>query len=115
MTSPAQRDTLTAAEKALLQQVRQAIHHRLPDADVYLYGSSARGSRKPDSDYDILVLTDTELDWREQTLVREKVFDIEIERGPVICLLFKSKEDWNSPFSRVSPFHKEVERDKVAL
>ncbi|GAG58037.1 unnamed protein product, partial [marine sediment metagenome] len=38
--------------------IRKNIHETDPNAHVILYGSRARGEEKPDSDWDILVLTD---------------------------------------------------------
>ena len=46
----------------LLKQCKAAITDILPDAEIILYGSRARGDAHPDSDYDLLVLTDQETD-----------------------------------------------------
>ena len=41
-----------------LRAVRDAVLELDPDAEVYLFGSVARGSARPDSDVDILVVSD---------------------------------------------------------
>ncbi len=102
-------------DRRLLNEVKRIIHESLPTADVLLYGSVARGAHDTESDYDILVLTDSPLRRRDQNEIRSAVFDWELEQGVVISMLFRSKGEWNSPLARVSPFHGEVEKDAVAL
>ena len=46
------------ADKDLLERCRWAVRHVVPDADIILYGSRARGDAQEYSDYDILVLVD---------------------------------------------------------
>jgi predicted nucleotidyltransferase len=50
------------ADADLLQRCKKAIRAVVPDADVILYGSRARGDAKDDSDYDLLVLVDRPAD-----------------------------------------------------
>jgi predicted nucleotidyltransferase len=46
-----------------LSIIKQYLLGRFPEAKVYLYGSRAKGTNRPDSDYDIscLVTTDTKV------------------------------------------------------
>lgn len=102
-------------DRQLLREVKLIVHESLPTADVLLYGSVARGTQSTESDYDILVLTDSPLSHRDENEIRSAVFDWEIERNVVVSMLFRSKEEWNSPLARVSAFHHEVEKDALAL
>jgi hypothetical protein len=56
------------ADKALLGRCRQAIRRVVPDADIILYGSRARGDAGEYSDYDY----------------REMLFHQNVERDGVI-------------------------------
>ena len=102
-------------DRELLREVKEIIRESLPTADVLLYGSVARGTQDTESDYDILVLTDSPLNRRDQNEIRGAIFDWEIERSVVVSILFRSKEEWNSPLASVSPFRHEVEKDALAL
>jgi len=41
--------------------IKNTVHEIFPDAQVMLFGSRARGDFRPDSDYDILVITSKEM------------------------------------------------------
>ena len=45
-----------------LPEIKTVICHLLPDAEVFLFGSRARGDDRCDSDYDLLVIVRTPLD-----------------------------------------------------
>jgi predicted nucleotidyltransferase len=106
---------LSARDIELLRQVKAAIQRRLPAATVLLYGSVARGTHRPDSDYDILVLTDVPLAYGEKDAVRDEVFEVELECGSVISALFYAKSDWDTPLYQAMPLHEEVDRDAIVL
>ncbi len=110
-----QTTVVSPRDRNLLHGVKELIREFLPKAEVLLYGSVARGTQDAESDYDILVLTDSLLSHREQNEIRGAVFDWSIERDIVISMLFRSKDEWNSALAQVSPFHQEVEKDALAL
>ena len=80
-----------------------------------VYGSVARGTSEPESDVDVLVLTDQPLDRAEEDAVMDAVFDLELERRTVISTLCYARSDWARPIRQVSPFYREVEQDGVIL
>jgi len=108
-------NSIRAADVRILAECKRLIHGILPDAAVIIYGSVARGTPGPESDYDILVLTEGALSSADEDRVREVVFDWELEREIVVSLLFHSKEEWDTPLHRGMPFHEEVEREGVIL
>lgn len=106
---------IAAGDKALLCNVKDVIRRLLPTADVLLYGSVARGAQEEDSDYDVLVLTDRPLSKDLERTVERAILDLELDQGIVVSTIYYTREEWNTPFVRVSPFHAEVERDAVLL
>ena len=102
-------------EKILLTRCRSAIEGIDPSAEVILYGSRARGDAEPDSDYDLLILTDGEATLKREDVIRRQLFPIEIETGAVLTLILLSKKDWNSALYSAMPFYQNIERDGVIL
>ena len=54
-----QTHVVSEEDKALLREMKKVIREVVSAAEVLLYGSVARGTQGPESDYDILVLTAT--------------------------------------------------------
>jgi predicted nucleotidyltransferase len=86
-------------DKAILSECRDILRRILPGATVYLYGSGVRGAREPDSDLDLLILTEHRLSREEEDRAAHAVYDIELTRGVVISTLFYSREEWDAPLS----------------
>ena len=97
------------------RKVKDAVHSVAPDAEVILFGSRARGDFGPDSDWDFLVLIDGTADWAASRPVHDALFDaLLIEGIPVSCVVH-SKSEWLTPYSRATPFYKNVARDGVSI
>ena len=100
-------------DKGLLADVKQTVRQFLPDADVYLYGSVARGTQEADSDYDFLVVTESKLGSKDEETIWDAVFEIEMAREAALSVQFCSHEDWRR--HKGMPFYAEVRRDGIAL
>ncbi|MBM4049192.1 MAG: nucleotidyltransferase domain-containing protein [Planctomycetes bacterium] len=110
-----QAKTLSEKDQDILRECKGIIQKFVPDATVLLYGSVARGTQEPDSDYDILVLTERSLSTAEEDQVRDAIYDLELERGVIVCALFYSRDQWNDPLHRVMPLHRSVDREGIVL
>ena len=106
-------ETVTVADRELLAEVRRRIADLLPKATALLYGSTARGQRLPDSDYDVLVLTSGKLTAREEDRVYDAVYDVALTSGVVVSVILYSADEWRMPAIAVGPFHANVEREGV--
>jgi predicted nucleotidyltransferase len=107
--------TLPEGAQALLCECKRLIQSLLPGATVLLYGSRARGTADPESDWDLLVLTDQPLSRAGQERVLDAVFDFELEREVVLQVLFYAKGDWDTPLLRAMPLHREIDREGIVL
>ncbi len=103
------------ADVELLKRCKNAIRRVVPDADVILYGSRARGDADEYSDYDILVLTTGPSDIPVHEKMIESIYPLELDTGAVLTLAVYNKQQWNTPLYRATPFHKNVDREGVLL
>jgi predicted nucleotidyltransferase len=104
---------LSTRDIALLQSIKNVVQGFLPTATVLLYGSVARGGQHPESDYDMLVLTEAPLLSKEEDRIDRAIYDLELAHEVVISTTYQSKEQWEE--HRAMPFHIEVDRDAIVL
>lgn len=100
-------------DRRLLHEVKRTIRESLPTAEVLLYGSVARGTQEPESDYDILVLTDDALSREEERAVDNAIYELELAHGVVLSTIYHSIEEWNR--HPAMPFHVRVESEGIVL
>ncbi|MBN1361387.1 MAG: nucleotidyltransferase domain-containing protein [Sedimentisphaerales bacterium] len=103
------------ADRNLLERCRQAIRRVVPDADLILYGSRARGDAQEYSDYDILVLVDQPVNIALKDQILSSVYPLELETGAMLTVVTYNRRQWQSPPYNEMPFHQNVERDGIAL
>lgn len=99
----------------LLRRVKEAVLSVLPDAEVILYGSRARGDARPDSDWDLLVLTDEKVDSEIEQEVWDKLLFIELDVAEVLVAFVHNREEWHSPYSRATPYYANVMKEGIVL
>lgn len=113
MRNLAQDTVLTEADRALLATVKDTVRRFVQSADVVLYGSMARGERRPHSDYDLLVLTDHLLANAEEEAIEDALYDVQLEEGVLIVASFETKDVWAR--NPLMPLHQEIEKEAVLL
>ena len=102
-------------DESLLKQVEQQIHSIVPDAEVILYGSRARGDAGPISDWDFLILVDQPLDRDRIVELKNRLYDLELETDTVLTSIVRTRNEWNSLRYSVLPFRRTVEQEGVLL
>lgn len=98
-----------------LKDVERTVHAVVPEADVILYGSRARGDARPMSDWDFLILVDQPVNWGLVKTLRNRLYDLELETDHIISSIIRTRAEWNSPQYAILPFKNAVERDGVQL
>lgn len=115
-TARRQEGVLTGEERATwLRRIKQTIREVEPEAEVWLYGSQARGDARPESDWDVLILLDEPVDDEQQETLRRRLLDLELEAGEAISAVIHSRAEWNSPPLSITPFHEHVSEEAIKL
>lgn len=82
-------------DEIFLQEVKRYVHDIDPQAEVWLFGSRARGDAREDSDWDFLVLTHNDLSGGRRWQFSDHLFDIELETGRMISTIVWQQRDLN--------------------
>ena len=102
-------------QQTIIDRIKSIVLDKDPLAKVYLYGSRARGTMKPDSDWDLLILLNIDKITTEiERNVTYPLYDLEFEIGEVISPMVYSEKEWNSKH-RITPFYSNVMRDGKLL
>jgi predicted nucleotidyltransferase len=107
--------TVAAEAQDILAEVKRIVLEVCPSATILLYGSVSRGTQTPESDYDFLILTEQRLSRAEEKELNHRIYDLELQRETILSTICCSREEWDSPVSRGSPFYDEVQRDGILL
>ncbi|NJM93408.1 MAG: nucleotidyltransferase domain-containing protein [Cytophagales bacterium] len=102
-------------QQNVLDRIKKIVLAKDPLAKVYLYGSRARGTMKPDSDWDLLILLNKDKITSEiERSVTSPLYDLEFEIGEVISPLIYSQTEWKTKYS-VTPFYSNVMKEGKLL
>ena len=98
-----------------LSQIKENVLEVEPTAQVWLYGSRAKGNAREDSDWDILVLSSKEkLSVKEESLFIDHICDLMVKTGQAIQLFAYGLKDWHTRHS-VTPFYNSVQSEAIQL
>jgi predicted nucleotidyltransferase len=100
--------------KHVTDLIRQNINSVDPGAEVILYGSRARGDERFESDWDILILTDYNVDLNVERRFRDRLYDLELETGEPFSIFVYSKKEWQTKH-RITPFFHNVTQEGIRI
>ncbi len=103
------------SDNPVLNKCKSAVRKVLPDADIILFGSRARGDAGEHSDYDLLIIVDQKVDIKLNEKIMDQIYPIELETEAMISFVVQNRTDWNSPLYRAMPFHKNIGREGYAI
>ena len=109
-------DQKVAAQETMLDTLRGSIIALLPSgASVLLFGSRARGTHRPDSDWDLLILLNREgrSTWEDYDNVGYPLNMLFWNLGQNVNTIIQTKEEWNQ--KHFTPFYKNVMEDAIIL
>lgn len=76
------------------EKVKEAVKSIDKDAKVILFGSRASGDYGLDSDWDFLILLNEPVNTETEDLIRNKLYEIELENEQVITSIIETKPEW---------------------
>jgi uncharacterized protein len=79
----------------IIETIKSVGHEYLPDSEILLFGSRARKDEKSDSDYDILIVTKTNLTPKEKLPLKTKIRKELLAFGIRSDILIQSESEVN--------------------
>ncbi len=101
--------------KDITRKIKATVMAADSNAQVILYGSQARGTAMPESDWDILILVNRpKITVEDERFFRHLLFDVELETEQSISTYVYSVNDWNSRMS-VTPLYSNILKEGIRL
>lgn len=105
---------MTKREK-IIEKILELSKKKYPDAEIYLFGSQARGDAKKLSDWDLLILLNAEIiPFSLETEIMDEFYNIELETGQIMSPLIYPKKEWNSKY-KITPLFEYIKKEGVRL
>jgi len=99
----------------ILNRITGVVDKTAPGAEVYLYGSHARGDARPLSDWDILILLNSKnISFNLETKFMDEFYEVELETGVIISPIVYTKKDWDE--TRLNtPLYENIKKEGVRI
>ena len=105
----------SSSDREHILAFNDAVSSVLPEAEVILFGSRARGDATEESDFDFLIITPLTLEPLVRDKLNEAMYRVELERGIVATTIVCSREEWNGMLWRAAPLRANIEREGIAV
>lgn len=106
---------MSLRHQSLLPRIKATIKRVVPDAEIIIYGSVARGEENEDSDIDVLIVVDREhFSLAEQWAITDPLYEMSAwELIPISAHVYTRNQWYGRPFR--SPFMINVMNEGVRL
>jgi len=105
---------MNTQREIVLSMIKKHVMEIDPTAEIILYGSRARGDARPDSDWDILILVNTEVDYKREQVFRHSLYDVELELEEALSTFVYNKQDWKSRHW-MTPLYKNIAKEGISI
>lgn len=99
----------------IIDTIKATVREYLPDSEVLLFGSRARKDERSDSDYDILLITNTSLTPKEKLPLRTKIRKILLLDGIRSDILIQSKSEVDQKKNLPGHIVRRILREAIVL
>ncbi len=102
-------------EKKITGEIKKTVTAIEPEAEVYIYGSRARGTAGKESDWDVMVIIPRSVTPMLKRTIRHALYEIEWDNGCAISSIVHSRDEWSSDRMRMTPFYRNVTTEAVRI
>ena len=107
--------SLMKNEREAIKAAVRIIRSQFSIDKVILFGSKARGDYDKHSDIDLLLISSTSLNWKDEKAIVGALFDIGMEYDVIFSPLFTSSDEWENGIFTEFPVYQEISRDGAVV
>ena len=96
------------------KMIAERVNEIDPKAEIFLFGSRARGDFNENSDWDILILTNYPVSLKDEQRFRHHLVFLELETGEVFSTFVYEKKDWETRH-KITPFYQNVIKESYQI
>ena len=101
-------------KQKIFKRISETVKNLDKSAEVYLFGSRARGDENSDSDWDILILSENPANIKDEQRFRHILIPLELEIGQAFSVFLYNKNEWNTKHS-ITPFFRNVTKERIRI
>ena len=105
---------LDKKEFNILERIKNTVKEIVPGGILIFFGSRVRTETESESDWDILILTET-ISSQLEHKIHATLYEIELDEDIIINPLILLKEEWEKGKFRHHPIHERIENEGVRL
>jgi len=106
---------LSQNDQRAIEAASKVLRERFPVARLVLFGSKARGDDEEDSDIDLLILVDAEVDMSLRRRIREALYALQREMNVSFGEMIVAVKEWDEGIYQAMPIRIEIDREGALL
>ncbi|WP_008318084.1 nucleotidyltransferase domain-containing protein [Leptolyngbya sp. PCC 6406] len=104
---------MSPRDRTILNEFSDQVRQKFPDAQIWAFGSRARGDAKPDSDFDICVVVET-LNDATWNVISHIAWSVGFEHEVLITTIKYSRQKFEQSPCSASPLVRNILREGIA-
>jgi predicted nucleotidyltransferase len=104
---------MNECDRNILNQFAQQVRQKFPEAQIWAFGSRARGNAQPDSDLDICVVLET-LNTASKKIISQLAWEVGFDNDLLITTVKYSRYQFEQGPCTVSPLVQAIHREGIA-
>jgi predicted nucleotidyltransferase len=102
-------------QNTILSRIKNTVLRDYPKAKIILFGSRSRGTAGHGSDWDVLIIINEVISEKEKIALHNKIFEIELSCGEIINAIIHTRQEWNDPLMKSTPFFQNVVKEGITV